>query len=152
MAKGKKTGGRVAGTPNKITQDVMATLDALGCNPLELSAKIALGEELDGPHPALSAFYAFADDLAKLEDKGGAVTPELIEELRGLIDDNLTAGYVPIELRSKHINELKKYVYPQRKAVDINPGTNPDGSPARMVMIGFVDADLASGGNNASDS
>lgn len=139
---GTKSGGRQKGTLNKITQDVVATLDALGCNPLELSAKIAMGEELDGPHPALAVFYAFADKLAGLEGKGGAVTPEMVEELRGLIDDNLTAGYVPIELRSKHINELKKYIYPQRKAVDVNPGTNPDGTPAKMVMIGFVDADI----------
>jgi len=120
---GKKSSRK--GVPNKITLDVVNALDALGCNPLELSAKIAMGEELDGPHPALAAFYAFADKLAGLEDKGGAVTPEMVEELRGLIDDNLTAGYVPIELRSKHINELKKYIYPQRKAVDITSGDKP---------------------------
>lgn len=122
---GTKSGGRKKGTPNKITLDVASALDALGCNPLELSAKIAMGEELDGPHPSLAAFYAFADKLAGLEDKGGAVTPELIEELRGLITDNLTAGYVPIELRSKHINELKKYVYPQRTRTDFTSGDKP---------------------------
>lgn len=116
---GRKTGGRQKGTPNKITQNVMQRLAELKCDPLDLSAKIALGQDLDGPHPALGAFYAFADDLAKLEDKGGAVTPELVEALRELIDDNLTRGYVPLELRSKHIVDLMRYTYPQRRAVEV---------------------------------
>jgi len=122
----------------------MATLDALGCNPLELSAKIALGEELDGPHPGVNDFRALASDMLKALEQDD--TDELLgmpDRLNLLIDEHLMAGYVPYELRSKHINELKKYVYPQRKAVDVNPGTNPDGTPAKMVMIGFVDADLA---------
>ena len=119
---GERRGGRKKGTPNKITLEVKETLDALGCNPMELSARIALGEELDGPHPALTLFHTFADKLAKLEDRGGAVTPELVEELRALTDDNLSSGYVPLELRSKHINELKKYLYPQRKAIDHTSG------------------------------
>jgi len=117
---GKKSSRK--GKPNKITLEVKETLDALGCNPMELSARIALGEELDGPHPALPKFHQFADKLAELEDKGGAVTAELVEELRSLADDNLSAGYVPIELRSRHINELKKYLYPQRKAIDHTTG------------------------------
>lgn len=107
------------GVPNKVTLDVVARLRELGCDPLDLSAKIALGEELDGPHPSLAAFRAFADDLTNLEDKGGAVTIDLIERLRALIDDNLTKGYVPIELRSKHITDLMRYTYPQRRAVEV---------------------------------
>jgi len=121
----------------------MRRLDELGCDPLELSAKIALGEELDGPHPSLSSFHAFADKLAKLEDKGGAVTPELVEELRALADDNLTSGYVPQELRSKHIADLMRYTYPARKPVDKNGSSDlgiSDGAGRRLV-IGFVDAD-----------
>lgn len=42
MALGKKTGGRVKGTPNKATQEIQAKLEALGCDPLEGMAKIAL--------------------------------------------------------------------------------------------------------------
>lgn len=42
MAKGKKTGGRVAGTPNKRTEDVIARLGALGCDPIEGMARIAM--------------------------------------------------------------------------------------------------------------
>jgi len=114
-------GGRKSsrkGVPNRSTRELSEKLEELGCHPVELSAKIALGEELDGPHPVLPMFHAFADKLAKLEDKGGAVTPELIEELRTLADDNLSSGYVPVELRWKAISDLMAYAYPKRKPVD----------------------------------
>lgn len=42
MAKGKKTGGRVAGTPNKRTEEVAARLAALECDPIEGMARIAM--------------------------------------------------------------------------------------------------------------
>ena len=41
MASGIKTGGRVAGTPNKRTQDLQERLEALGVDPLEGLALIA---------------------------------------------------------------------------------------------------------------
>ncbi len=44
MALGRKTGGRVAGTPNKRTQDVIERLDALGCDPILGMARIAMDE------------------------------------------------------------------------------------------------------------
>lgn len=42
MAKGFKTGGRVAGTPNKRTTDVIEKLDRLGCDPIAGMAAIAM--------------------------------------------------------------------------------------------------------------
>ena len=44
MASGKKTGGRMRGTPNKRTLDIQVMLDRLGCNPLEGMAKLAMNE------------------------------------------------------------------------------------------------------------
>ena len=41
MAKGKKTGGRVAGTPNKNNQTIMDKLAALDCDPIAGMATIA---------------------------------------------------------------------------------------------------------------
>lgn len=38
----RKTGGRVKGTPNKKTQDVIDRLKELNCDPIEGMAKIAL--------------------------------------------------------------------------------------------------------------
>ena len=42
MALGKKTGGRVKGTPNKTTLAVAERLEAIGCDPLEGMARIAM--------------------------------------------------------------------------------------------------------------
>jgi hypothetical protein len=42
MAKGFKTGGRQAGTPNRRTQEVCDQLLALGCDPIEGMARLAL--------------------------------------------------------------------------------------------------------------
>ncbi len=44
MAKGIKTGGREKGTPNKRTQEVIAKLADLDCDPISGMAKIALDE------------------------------------------------------------------------------------------------------------
>lgn len=44
--KGRKTGGRTKGTPNKKSQQVRDMLDALGCNPIELLAETAMGKPL----------------------------------------------------------------------------------------------------------
>jgi hypothetical protein len=45
MAKGHKTGGRVAGTPNRKTEEAAELLESLGCNPIEGMARIAMNEK-----------------------------------------------------------------------------------------------------------
>ena len=45
MATGYKTGGRQAGTPNKRTQGVIERLEALGCDPIEGMARIAMDKD-----------------------------------------------------------------------------------------------------------
>lgn len=42
MALGKKTGGRIKGTPNKRTADVIERLERLGCDPIEGMALLAM--------------------------------------------------------------------------------------------------------------
>ncbi len=42
MAKGIKTGGRKKGTPNKATRSIEEKLAALGCDPIEGMARIAM--------------------------------------------------------------------------------------------------------------
>jgi hypothetical protein len=44
LAVGRKTGGRVAGTPNRRTVEVQQKLAALGCDPIEGMARLALDE------------------------------------------------------------------------------------------------------------
>lgn len=47
MAKGKKTGGRVAGTPNKVTADVKAVAGQYSTEALEILIGIARASESD---------------------------------------------------------------------------------------------------------
>lgn len=42
MALGRKTGGRIRGTPNRRTQDIQSLLSRLGCDPIEGMARIAM--------------------------------------------------------------------------------------------------------------
>lgn len=42
MAIGRKTGGRVRGTPNRRTQDIQSLLALIGCDPIEGMARIAM--------------------------------------------------------------------------------------------------------------
>jgi hypothetical protein len=42
MALGRKTGGRLAGTPNRQTVEVLERLEVLGCDPIEGMARIAM--------------------------------------------------------------------------------------------------------------
>ena len=44
MARGIKTGGRKAGTPNKRTAEVAERLESLGCDPIEGLARIAMDD------------------------------------------------------------------------------------------------------------
>lgn len=66
---GQKTGGRVAGTPNKRTAELMQRLAELECDPLEGLARIAADPATD---PALRA-RIYADLLPYLYPKRKAV-------------------------------------------------------------------------------
>jgi len=45
MATGRKTGGRMAGTPNRKTREVGELLESLDCDPIRGMAAIALNPE-----------------------------------------------------------------------------------------------------------
>ena len=49
MANGFKTGGRTSGTPNKITRLIVDKLEALGCDPIEDMAHIAMEAKPKAP-------------------------------------------------------------------------------------------------------
>jgi hypothetical protein len=84
MAKGYKTGGRSAGTPNKRTQTVTERLEALGCDPVQGMARIAMDETVD-----LSIRAQMYKELAqyvapkrKALDIGGGVGESFIDAIR----------------------------------------------------------------------
>lgn len=56
MAQGLKTGGRKRGTPNKRTQEVVARLEKLKCDPIEGMAKIAM--DVNNPPELRGRMYA----------------------------------------------------------------------------------------------
>ncbi len=45
MAFGCKTGGRIAGTPNRKTKEIGELLESLGCNPIQGMAGIAMNSD-----------------------------------------------------------------------------------------------------------
>ena len=98
MAKGKKTGGRVAGTPNKNNQTIMDKLAALDCDPITGMATIAK-ESMEAKDyvTALNAFKELGQYVAPkrksiemtthvtYEDRLRSMSEdELNEELRGM--------------------------------------------------------------------
>jgi hypothetical protein len=85
MAIGHKTGGRVAGTPNRKTTEVAALLESLNCNPIEGMVSIAQNPDAS------------------------------------------------LELRSKIFNDLARYIYPHRKAIE---HTGEDGSVLKIEVTG----------------
>ena len=83
IARGRKTGGRKAGTPNKRTLNVIERLDELGCDPIEGMATIAL----DSQNPVELRARMFSD-LAQY------VAPK-----RRAIDHSGSEGTGPIGIR-----------------------------------------------------
>jgi len=122
---GRKTGGRKKGTPNKLTQRAAQRLEELGCDPLELSVRVAMGKDLDGPHPSVGEFRRLVHDLQNALDGKGEDPHLFPDRLQALIDENLLSGYVPMEIRSRHIIELIQYKFPKLKAVEM---TGPGGT------------------------
>lgn len=63
MAYGIKTGGRATGTPNKATQLIIDKLDALGCDPINGMAQIAL-DKCNAPELRARMFAELAQYIA----------------------------------------------------------------------------------------
>jgi hypothetical protein len=86
LPKGHKTGGRIAGTPNRKTQEISGLLESLGGNPIEGMARIATNEknspELRGRMYAELAQYLYpkrkAVELAGDPEKAGPTQSRLI--------------------------------------------------------------------------
>lgn len=76
MAKGRKTGGRQKGTPNKLSLTVATRLEELGCDPIEGMARIAMDskspDDLRGRMCAELANYVYPKRKAiEHSGKGG---------------------------------------------------------------------------------
>jgi len=73
MAKGRKTGGRQKGTPNKRTQEVVAKIEASGLTPLDYMLQVMrdVNEALDIRLDAAKAAAPYVHPrLASIENTG----------------------------------------------------------------------------------
>ena len=113
-APGERRGGREKGTPNKKTQQLEEYLDAIGCDPLEVMAKIAMGE------PLLCRASVNDAKLHGVNMPKSDGDDDFIEiEMRPTFDQRMTAA-----------KELMQYRYPKRRAIE-HSGNN--GSPIVIV-------------------
>ncbi len=92
MAKGKKTGGRVAGTPNKATADIKAAARVHGAEAIELLWTLARTSETDGTRVAaikeiLDRGYGKASQPIDGDGNGGPI----VQRIENVIIDHVTS-------------------------------------------------------------
>ncbi len=116
MATKKKTGGRVKGTANKRTQEVIDRLASLKCDPIEGMALIALGKakcpECAGKKVQL---YSMGVMNYVVDTRDGMEMT--CQQCSG-------TGFepTPLELRGRMFAELAQYIAPKRKAIEHSTG------------------------------
>jgi hypothetical protein len=134
--------GRPAGSKNKLTLDAIAKLDALGCDPLEGLAKIALGDvPCPTCHGELRARYSIGPGGFYLDpDDGQERTCRTC----------FGSGKEPItpELRGKVLAELAGFVAPKLKAVDHSSNDGSLSPAVTAIRVEFVDPHR---GNNVAE-
>lgn len=110
MAKGKKTGGRQKGSPNKVNGLARDLAEKLGINPLEILLYFAAGdwESLGYPGPILLK-----------------ITADGAHEM-----DRISA-----EMRKSAASDASKYLYPMQKAVELK---SDEGNGIRIVVEDFT--------------
>lgn len=59
LKNGEKSGGRQKGTPNKVTQDILARCEEMGCDPMKILMEFALH------HPEDSRRFEAAKELCQ---------------------------------------------------------------------------------------
>jgi len=105
VAKGKKTGGRVAGTPNKDNQSIMDKLAELNCDPLKGMTIIA-EKSMEAKDYAM-AFQCFKELGQYVAPKRKSIEVNthvsFEQSLHGLTDDELDATLKGYNLDSTRV-------------------------------------------------
>ena len=127
MALGRKTGGRVAGTPNKRTQDVIERLTALNCDPIEGMARIAMD---DANSPELRGrMYA---ELAQYVAPKRKAVEHSSEDGSG----EITVRWMTPDVRSLPASELVDHVLQRIADGDVPAADVPQLMDAMRAQIG----------------
>jgi hypothetical protein len=92
MAKGKKTGGRKKGTPNKKTLNASIIAEEIGVDPFQVLMHFVVGDYESLGIPELSSVLTKEGVVEKL-----SITPEM---------------------RLSAAKEACQYIYPKRKAIE----------------------------------
>lgn len=117
--KGKKTGGRQVGTPNKASLTAQGIFEAAGFDPLEKMVKIAQETE--------RGITEAVDTLRALEEEcDPPPSPEGLIAARKLVRD-LRADF------ERQCAELCQYRHPKRKAVEV--AGDAFGPPVSFKMV-----------------
>ncbi len=135
----QKTGGRKAGTKNKRTEEVDARLKALGCDPIEGMARIALGD-VPCMDCSQTGYVTVAQFISKLKIAPFGKykdDPELIasDMIYCAVCGGTGIDTVDIRLRSDMFKELAQYVAPKRKAIELSVGGGGGGVIAVPVIL-----------------
>lgn len=96
MALGKKTGGRRPGSLNKTNQSLLDKAKAYGCDPFDVLLKFAAGD-WEG--------LGYDNECYQAEKPDGSIK----------------LGYtITPDMRLRASSEASKYLYPQRKAIELS--------------------------------
>lgn len=97
--------------------DIEVTLETLGCDPLQLSAKLAMGRPINKSHKDLSKIKSKWDNLIKGIQRG-QVSKTQIDDLWILIHGALSKTKPSSEIQSKHIISLTEYLHSKKKSIE----------------------------------
>jgi hypothetical protein len=106
---GKKTGGRVAGTPNKVTRDLIDELNAKGYSPVAALIETA---------------YKADKEFERIKAIERRVNRDLTEEEQTIMTGDTALNW--LKLSASAAADILPYVYPKRKAVE---HSGPNGTP-----------------------
>ena len=97
--------------------DIIEQLEEMGCDPLTLSAKLAMGNAINKPHP----------DFGKIESKWeiiqkgietNQIRMSMLNDFWVLVKHALSTSTPTLELQSKHIVSLTEYIHAKKRSVE----------------------------------
>jgi hypothetical protein len=110
--KGKKTGGRLPGSLNKKNATLEERAEKLQCDPFEILLKFANGD-WEG--------LGYQNECYFRESKDG--------------QESITLGYtIPPDLRLKAASEASKYLFTQKKALQIDSNVTVNNPFTKMTL------------------
>ena len=129
--------------------DTIDKLKELKCDPIELSAKIAMGEEYTFEHPNFNKIQNMWINIKK-QIRKREISMRSLNEFWFAVEEALCEAPPTIEMRSKHIIELMQHVSAKKKAIE---NTNIEKFHGRLdelddetlekVLAGESDLDLS---------